>query len=186
MQEGSGKSGSKHVEALIQAARAGDESAFGRLVEVYQSPLRAFLRNLSNQEVDLADDLSQDTFMLAFRQIHQFRGEGSFLSWLMGIGYRRFLQHARKNRRRKDLLEGTAELRGGWVSPPGTLTIDIERALARLGLEEKTALLLKGREGFTQSEIAEVMSLPLGTVKSHLARGRDKLKHILSGNEGNE
>ena len=186
MQEVSEDSGTRDAEALIQAARARDESAFGRLVELYQAPLRAFLRSLANQEVDLADDLSQDTFIIAYRQMHKFRGEGSFLSWLMGIGYRRFLQYARKNKRRRALLQGAAELRGGWGSPPGTLDIDIERALARLGLEEKTALLLKSREGFTQSEIAEVMGLPLGTVKSHLARSRDKIKHMLAGNEGDE
>ncbi len=63
----------------------------------------------------------------------------------------------------------------------------MERALSRLSIHEKTAILLNSREGFTQNEIAAIMNLPLGTVKSHILRGRDKLKHILSGQEiGNE
>lgn len=181
MQEVSGDSGIDSDEMLIQAARAGDRTAYGRLVELHQSPLRAFLRSLSNQEIDLADDLAQDTFIIAFRQLDRFRREGSFLSWLMGIGYRRFLQYARKKKRRQALLDGRAELPRGWASVPGTMIIDIERALEHLSLQEKTAVLLNSREGFTHHEIALAMDLPLGTVKSHITRGRDKLKHVLSG-----
>ena len=65
----------------------------------------------------------------------------------------------------------------------GILAIDLERALACLSLKERTAIVLNSRDGFTHEEIAAVMELPLGTVKSHISRGRDKLKHILSGQE---
>ena len=180
MLEVSGNSGIKSDEWLILAARSGDKTAFGRLVELNQSPLRSFLRSLSNQDADLADDLAQDTFITAYRQMSSYRGEGIFLSWLMGIAYRQFLQYARKKKRRRELLEGNNGLQRYSLPEQGTLTIDLERALLHLSLQEKTAVLLNSREGFTHSEVASIMELPLGTVKSHITRGRDKLKNILS------
>ena len=180
MQDLSGDSGFNSDEWLILAARSGDKTAFGRLVELNQSPLRSFLRSLSNQDADLADDLAQDTFITAYRQMSSYRGEGVFLSWLMGIAYRQFLQYARKRKRRIELLEGVTDLQRFSLPEPGTLKIDLERAMLRLSLQEKTTIILNSREGFSHSEIALIMELPLGTVKSLITRGRDKLKHILS------
>ncbi len=180
MQEVSSNSGINSDEWLIPAARAGDRMAFGRLVEINQSPLRSFLRSLSNQDADLADDLAQDTFITAYRQIKSYRGEGAFLSWLMGIAYRLFLQYARKKKRRLKLLEGITGLRRFSSPEQGTLKIDLERAMLHLSVQEKTAIILNSREGFTHNEIASIMELPLGTVKSLITRGRDKLKDILS------
>jgi len=168
---------------LIQAARLGDRNAYSRLVELNQSRLRAFLRNLSNQDRDLADDLAQETFMIDYREITNFREEGPFLSWLMGIGYRHFLQYARKRKRRRELLEGRGVTETATSPRPITLGIELEDALSRLSLPEKTAILLSSREGLSHTEIASIMELPLGTVKSHIARGRNKLKRILSGLE---
>ena len=181
MRELSGDSGINSDEWLILAARSGDKTAFGRLVELNQSPLRSFLRSLSNQDADLADDLAQDTFIIAYQQLHSFRGEGSFLSWLMGIAYRQFLLYARKKKRRRELLEGVTAFNKSSHHEKGILRVDLERAMGHLSISEKTAVILNSREGLTHAEISSVMEMPLGTVKSHIARGRDKLKHILSG-----
>jgi RNA polymerase sigma-70 factor (ECF subfamily) len=187
MREVSSNTGIDADERLVLAAKAGDKPSFGRLVELNQSPVRSFLRSLSHQDAELADDLAQDTFITAYRQIGSYRGEGTFLSWLMGIAYRQFLLYARKRKRRNELLEGVTNLPGYSRHEEGILKIDVERALSRLSVQEKTAILLNSREGFAHSEIASIMELPLGTVKSHINRGRDKLKHILSGQEsGNE
>ena len=98
--------------SLIVRARSGtDNQAFGRLVAIYQSPIRGFLRRLAAGDEALADDLAQDTFLTAYRRISSFRGEGSFQGWLFRIAYTSFLQHRRKsmNReiaRRRYLVEG--------------------------------------------------------------------------------
>ncbi len=183
MQEVSSHSGIDSDERLVLAAKAGDKESYGRLVELNQSPLRSFLRSLSSQDTCLADDLAQDTFIIAYRQLRSFRSEGTFLSWLMGIAYRQFLQYARKKKRRRELLEGVAGFGRDYAPEQGTLRIDLERAMGQLTLSEKTAIIMNSREGFTHAEIASIMNLPLGTVKSNIARGRDKLKHILSGQE---
>jgi len=180
MQEFSGEQNASSVDTLINAARAGNRNAFGTLVELHQSGIRRFLRSLASQEVDLADDLAQDTFIIAFQQIGRYRGEGSFASWLTGIAYRKFLQYARKKRRRRRLLEGTAGAKIPQAQAGAADRIDLERALTHLSLPEKTALILHSREGYTHNEIADVMELPLGTVKSHLGRGRDKIRRLLS------
>lgn len=183
MQETSGTSGVVTEKQLALAARAGDKAAFGRLVEINQSAIRSFLRYLSNQDTALADDLAQDTFITAYQQMRRYRAEGTFLSWLMGIAYRLFLQFSRKKKRRKELLEGVKDFPGYSRPEEGFLKIDLEGALSRLSVHEKTAILLNSREGFTHNEIASIMNLPLGTVKSHISRGRDKLKRILSSQE---
>ncbi len=183
MREISGNPDIVAEDQLVLAARAGDQVAYGRLVELSQSSLRCFLRSLADNDPDLADDLAQDTFIIAYRQMDSFRGEGTFLSWLMGIGYRQFLQYARKKKRRRELLEDAEEFKRPNSRRDGILAIDLERALACLSLKERTAIVLNSRDGFTHEEIAAVMELPLGTVKSHISRGRDKLKHILSGQE---
>jgi len=164
---------------LILAARAGDSVAYGRLVNLYQSPLRAFLRRLTRGNHALADDLSQDTFLQAYIQLEQYRGESSLQSWMMGIGYRIFLQHVRKNKRRKELMEGMEET----MSTPQSYDdkrFDLERAMTYLSADERAAITLNSQEGLTHEEISKAMDMPLGTVKSHIKRGRDKLKAILS------
>jgi RNA polymerase sigma-70 factor, ECF subfamily len=181
MREVSSNSGITSDKNLVLTAKAGDKTSFGRLVELNQSPLRSFLRSLSNQETDLADDLAQDTFIIAYQQLNSFRGEGSFLSWLMGIAYRQFLLYARKKKRRRELLEGVTGFSKSSHQEKGILKIDLERAMGHLALSEKTAIILNSREGLTHAEISSVMEMPLGTVKSHITRGRDKLKYILSG-----
>ena len=179
MQELSGVSASQPEDRLILAARAGDKQAYGRLVEICQSPLRSFLRTLSYNDRDLADDLAQDTFLTAYKRLNSYRGEGEFLSWLMGIGYRQFLQYTRKKKRRSQLLE--ASLHSISIPPigDGITLIDLENALQKLSLPEKTTVTLNSREGFSHEEIARILDMPLGTVKSHIARGREKLKKML-------
>lgn len=179
METADGDSEERKIEPLIRAAQAGSQDAYGRLVEIYQSPVRVFLRGLAGWDNNLGDDLAQDTFLIGFQRIRSFRGEGHFLSWLMGIGYHRFLEYSRKKRRRLTLLQG-------WSKPLATepsssyLKIDLEKALSRLSVSERAVLLLYGREGMTLQEITDLTGIPLGTVKSHLSRGRTKLKKNLS------
>jgi len=185
MEESSGKSASVAVDQLLLAARAGDKKAYGRLVEIHQSSLRSFLRTLSYSNRDLADDLAQDTFLVAYRRLDTFRGEGTFLSWLIGIGYRQFLQHTRKKKRHRDLMESLEHFNDKTSDFDKTTVIDLDKAMQTLSFPEKTAITLNSREGFSHEEISNILNLPLGTVKSHISRGRDKLKKLLADNRSN-
>lgn len=167
-------------DQLIIAAKAGDKIAYGRLVKYHQSPLRGFLRQLTRHDFSLADDLAQDTFMLAFKKINSFKQESTFKSWLTSIAYKLFLQYIRKDKRRKNLMEMFQDIDHEPYENSPDVRIDIESALAHLKFEERSALTLNHQQGMSHSEISEVMQMPLGTIKSHIARGRENLKILLT------
>jgi RNA polymerase sigma factor (sigma-70 family) len=160
--------------ALLALAVQGDSVAYGALVRAHQSRLRGFLRRLTRGDDALADDLAQESFVEAWRKIRQFRGEGTFASWLARIAFRRYLMWARQ--RKLEPLDDTDVA----VSVPSPDTrLDLEKAMARLSAAERAALTLCYAQGYTHEETAEILDLPLGTVKSHVARGREKLKALL-------
>jgi RNA polymerase sigma-70 factor (ECF subfamily) len=162
--------------ALIALAAAGDSTAFEALVRQRQSPLRGFLRRLTRGDHALADDLAQETFFEAWRKIGQFRGEGTFASWLARIAYHRYLMWAR--RRKLEPLGEDADI-PDMLAPAPDQRLDLEKAMARLSLPERAALTLCYAQEYTQDEAAEILELPLGTLKSHVARGREKLRKLL-------
>lgn len=159
----------------LRLAAAGDAAAFGLLVREHQSALRGYLRRLTRGNHALADDLAQETFLEAHRKIAQFQGHGSFTGWLYAIAWSRFLMETRKRK-----LEPLDEM-DERVAPecdPG-LKLDLEKAMAMLRPPERSALTLCFALGMPHEEAAEVMKVPLGTLKSHVARGREKLKTLL-------
>jgi RNA polymerase sigma-70 factor (ECF subfamily) len=159
--------------ALLPLAAAGNRAAFGSLVRMHQSRLRGFLRRLTRGDHALADDLAQDTFLEAWRKIGQFRGEGSFGGWLSAIAYRSYLMTARQ--RKLEPLED--DIAAAESSPE--LRLDLEKAMTRLSLPERAALTLCYALEYTNDEAADILTMPLGTVKSHVARGREKLRKLL-------
>jgi RNA polymerase sigma factor (sigma-70 family) len=164
-------------DTLAQLAAAGDTAAFGALVRMHQSKVRGFLRRLTRGDAALADDLAQETFLEAHRKVAQYRGEGSFGSWLCGIAWSRFLMERRK--RKEEPLEAQPETASEDAGPAIIARLDLERAMARLSAEERAALTLCYALGHSHGEAAEILCLPLGTVKSHVLRGREKLKAML-------
>ena len=170
-------------EQLVTAAKAGDKIAYGRLVKLHQSSLRGFLRKLTKQDFALADDLAQDAFMQGYRQIESFKQQSSFRTWISSIAYNRFLQYLRKNKRRKELIDSTVNIEEPLNNSSQDIQIDVERALNHLRLEERTAILLNHSQGMSHKEIAIIMHMPLGTVKSHITRGRETLKSLLSNHK---
>jgi RNA polymerase sigma-70 factor (ECF subfamily) len=159
---------------LIARAAAGDSAAFALLVRQNQSPLRGFLRRLTRADHALADDLAQETMLEAWRKLPQYRGEGSFTGWLNRIAWSRFLMEARK---RKPELLGDLPEQAIETSPDTKL--DLERAMAKLSANERAALTLCYALGHSNEEASAILGLPLGTVKSHILRGRDKLARLL-------
>ena len=160
-------------------AAAGDAAAFGALVRQNQSRLRGFLRRLTRGDHALADDLAQDAFLEAWRKLEQFRGEGSFGGWLARIAYRQYLMAARRRTLEPLAPEALNEVPAEPV--PVDLRLDLESALAKLSLPQRAVLTLCGAMDFTQQESAEILGMPLGTVKSHMARGRETLRKLLEG-----
>lgn len=164
--------------ALVErAVGTRDVATFSALARQNQSKVRGLLLRLTRGNHALADDLAQETFLEAWRGIDRFRGESSFSTWLYRIAYSRFLMQVRKRKPDEPLddWDGTAA-----SGESATLArVDLERAFARLSAPESAALTLCYALGLSNTEAAEAMDVPLGTLKSHVLRGREKLKTIL-------
>jgi RNA polymerase sigma-70 factor (ECF subfamily) len=165
---------------LIAQVLADRSGAFTHLVERHQSPVRALLRRLTRGDAALGDELAQETFLQAFRHLETFRADARFATWLHRIAYRAFLTHLRS---RRDHEEFTEETHAGSVASAARgsdLRHDLELAMRHLSLPERATLSLCLGEGFTHEEAAEILALPLGSVKTHLLRGREKLRTLLA------
>jgi RNA polymerase sigma-70 factor (ECF subfamily) len=163
---------------LERRAATGDVAAFGILVRQHQSALRGFLRRLTRGDHALADDLSQETFLEAHRKIAQFQGSGSFGGWLYAIAWSRFLMETRR-RKLEPLDDEMLESEFTVPESASVARLDLERAFALLKPAERAAITLCHAAGMSHEEAATALQLPLGTVKSHIARGKEKLKTLL-------
>lgn len=155
-----------------------DARAFGELVRRHQSQVRNFLRKLTRDR-ELADDLSQDTFMHAWNKMHTYASRGTFIGWLLKVAYTTFLQSKRKSNRYNEILEevGHAEdARGSRVSTDSDETTDLDKFLAVLTEEERAVMVLSYACGLSHREISDAASLPVGTVKSIIFRGKEKIR----------
>ena len=168
------------ADLLARVLVDGDQHAFGELVRRHQSPVRGLLRQLTRTDLELADDLAQETFIRAYKNIRSFRGEAKFSTWLYRIAYNVFRDDARK---RKELVGIDEAKLQSEVDPqtadPG-LRHDLMSALAALPLHERSAIVLCCQNGLSHDEAARVLEIPLGTVKTNVLRGREKLKKMLS------
>lgn len=163
---------------LIAAARVGDGGAFSELVLRHQQALRGFLRRYVGDWTD-ADDLAQETFVTAWARLDRFEGRSSFRTWICGIGYRT-ARDARRARGRtlardRNWLEAHAE----EDQAPVEDRLALAHAMAALPRDQRAAVALCLGEGFSHAEAAEILQMPLGTVKSHVSRGRERLLQIL-------
>lgn len=167
-------------DAWIAQAAAGSAHAFSQLVLNHQQSIRAFLRRLSGNWAE-ADDLAQEVFLAAWLNIGRYRRGCSFRSWLFGIAYRKSLANKRGFFRR--LRRETRGSDGGndaTVAQQSDAYLDLQRAMAALPLEQRAAVALCLAADWSHAEAAEVLGLPVGTVKSHIQRGRAKLADQLA------
>ncbi|MGC1547514.1 MAG: RNA polymerase sigma factor [Rhodanobacter sp.] len=165
---------------VIRALQGNDHRAFEQLVRRHQGMVRAQLRRLLHGDEAAADDLAQETFLLAWRKLDQFRSEARFSTWLYRIAYSCFLQaYRRKPPSSGDADDGEVEQ---LPAPPQAvdLQLDLERAMQRLSVGERTVLLHCVQLGLSHEETAYVLAMPLGTVKTHATRGKAKLKTWLA------
>ena len=173
---------SDEFDLLFRARRFEDRDAFGQIVQRYQSRIRDFLRKMTGGDAHLADDLSQETFIRAWRRLDRFRGEASFSTWLFGIACHCCMEAKRRMGRAALRANGAiseAELRSSRHTPTG-LRLDVADALAGLEKMERAAILLCCQEGFSHEEAALALGCPLGTLKTHVLRGKQKLQKFLN------
>jgi RNA polymerase sigma-70 factor (ECF subfamily) len=162
----------------VALAARGDDDAFEELVHRRQAWLRALLRRLSH-DAALADDLAQQAFIVAWQKLPQLRSPGAFGGWLRGLAVNLWLQSRRV--RRELPLEDADDLLAASAAPgtDPTTALDLDRLLAQLKPAERVCVTLCHAEGMSHSEIAAVTGWPLGTVKSHVARGSAQLRALL-------
>jgi len=180
-------------ELIARALVADDRHAFAELVRRHQSSVRACLRKLSAGNHALADDLAQETFVLAWRNLKSFRREARFSTWLYRIATNCWLADARK--RKEELLgdrvdavaeaedEDAAMANGSAHADHArgsSLKLDLERAMAVLSEAERAAIVQCYHNDLTHEEAAYVLGCPVGTVKTHVLRGKQKLKAALA------
>mgnify|MGYP006106834327 CR=1 FL=1 len=178
-------------QALIDAVVKEDcHRAFAELVKRYQSPLRYSLRQLTGWNEALADDLAQDTFIKAHKALGSFQGKAKFFSWLYRIAYNLMLSHFRvaRNRELTGGLSGREEQslwtdngqEVGASDQSLRLHRDLAQAMSHLSDNQRMALHLSLHRECTQQEISDIMSIPLGTVKTLITRGKARLREQLA------
>lgn len=159
---------------------ADDRRAFEQLMRRHQGMIRAQLRRLLHGDDATADDLAQETFLLAWSKLHQFRGDARFSTWLYRIAYTCFLQARRKRTPAAECIAGDTPDMQTTPREAVELRLDVERAMRRLSLTEQNVLLHIVQLGLSHDEAAYVLTMPIGTVKSHTKRGKDKLRAMLA------
>ena len=169
------------IELVMLAKATQSEAAFAELVRRHQAGLRAFLRKFTRDGAQ-ADDLAQDTLLKAYRGIQGFEGGASFRSWLYAIAWREFLQGKRKSAANDRLAREAAPAAEGEIdhSSVSELSIDLQRALASLEENERAAVLLCDAAGMSHAEAASALGAPLGSVKTYVARARERLRAALA------
>jgi RNA polymerase sigma-70 factor (ECF subfamily) len=175
------------AELILAVLERDDRRAFAELVRRHQGTVRSVLRRLARGDTALADDLAQETFVLAWRNLRAFRFEARFSTWLYRIAFNAWRSEARKRR------EVALEIDDDALPPDATdaydempdiaARIDLERAMATLSDGERACLSACYYADLSHEEAAEALGLPLGTVKTHIMRAKARLRIRLAAKE---
>lgn len=182
------KTGKHGDQALIARARAGDRMAFGELLSRHQDGVYALAFRFTG-EPEEARDLAQEAFIRIFQGLSGFRGEAAFTTWayviVRNLATARAVQRGREPPRLADLEDGTLEARiPGGTDPAIALQEKetheaLQAAIMALPVKHRVVIELHHFQGLGYAEIATVLGLPIGTVKTHLFRAKAKLKDML-------
>jgi RNA polymerase sigma-70 factor (ECF subfamily) len=180
--------------ALVRRVKKGEYSAFDLLVLKYQSRVIAISTKYV-KDIQLAEDIAQESFFKAYKSIDSFREESAFYTWLYRITANTAINYLSSKKRKSELLEADASNREGesidiFDIPGGespedilnanSLREDIFKNMSNLPEEIRTAVTLREFEGLSYEEIAEILGCPLGTVRSRIFRGRELLQQTIS------
>lgn len=166
-----------------------DRNAFAELVRRHQSSLRASLRKMTGGNIELADDIAQEAFILAWRNIKSFRYEAKFSTWLYRIAFNAWQSEVRK--KHEIPMDENSTWEPEPVAPESERTgmrRDLDRAMEGLSDGERNAILQCYYNDLSHEEAAYVLGLPLGTVKTNILRAKEKMRARLgayaSGRDG--
>jgi len=184
-------------QEVVTRARKGEEAAYRELVRRYERPVFSLVfRMVRNRE--LAEDLSQETFIKVLNALDSYRPEYKFSSWVFKIANNAAIDHLRRRELDTLSLEGSPHAETPQMVEATALQIgergenqleevenkelggEIEEAIAKLRPEYRTCILLRHVEGRAYEEIAEILNLPLGTVKTYIHRARNELRISLA------
>jgi RNA polymerase sigma-70 factor (ECF subfamily) len=178
---------------LVRRVQTGDAHAYTELVRKYQDRVFTACLRICGRHEDAAD-LTQDAFLKAFAAIHEFRGASAFYTWIFRIAVNLSVSHQRKQRNRHTVSldgDGGENDSGAWREPAAAdgdpsaglaaaeTRAQVAAALAALDAEHRAAVVLRDIEGCDYQEIADILELPIGTVKSRIFRGRLALRRLL-------
>jgi RNA polymerase sigma-70 factor (ECF subfamily) len=189
-----GQSGLGAPETLTEAqllARTsrGDRPAFTELVRRHESRVRALLVRLCSDRT-LADDLAQEVFLRAFRGLVGFQGRAAFGTWIYRIAYNVYLNHRSRTKRLHALPEDydvrAAAPEDALSAPRADLRRDLEGAIEGLPERYRAVVVLYYLHEVSYPEIAEILDLPLGTVKTHLHRAKRMLRRAMTASPAPE
>ena len=176
-------------QVLVERAQAGDKKAFGMLVEKYHRKLGRLLSRMIRDQAEV-EDVVQESFIKAYRALHNFRGDSAFYTWLYRIGINTAKNYLVSQGRRPQVLqeveiedvenfEDGNEMRTMETPETALMTKEIAQTVndtvASLPEELRTAITLREMEGLSYEEIAQVMQCPIGTVRSRIFRARETI-----------
>lgn len=162
---------------VVRAARAGDAAAFEQLVRRYQGEVWRLCVQLLRDEA-LADDATQEAFVRAYRFLPRYRGDSKFSTWLFSISRNCALDEVRRAGRRRRMRERLEAEPPRRSSDLGT-GIEVREALEGLPMELREPVVFIDMFGCSYNEVAQILDLPVGTVKSRVHRGRGVLAAVL-------
>lgn len=143
------------------------------LVARHEGRLRAFLTRVAGS--DIADDIAQETFLRAWRRAADYSGQGHYAGWLYRIAWRLALDHFRNDARRRE-RDAAAHDDETRIEPVADTMIDASRLLGLLDEKARAALILCDGHGWTHTEAAHMLSMPVGTLKSLILRSKQRLR----------
>lgn len=177
---------------LIQKAKNGDQDAFGQLVLAHQNKVYTICVHMVTDREEAAD-LAQEAFLKAWRSLSTFQGESSFATWMHRLTTNVCLDYLRKQSRRQNISTAVSldDEDSGWTEPADHSQDPqqhlereerkraLSRALAELPEHHRQTLIMREVSGMSYQEIADALNTDLGTIKSRIARARERLRKIL-------
>ncbi len=184
----------REIEMLVERAREGDRSAFGQLVDEYKDKIYNYVARMLNDPYE-AEDVTQEAFLRAYKSLPRFRGASSFHTWLYRIASNLAIDVVRKRKRQDPTFsldeplesedgEYERELPDETGGPEDRTStretrVAVRRAIMDLPEKLRDVMILYELQGETYDDIAEILDVPLGTVKSRLFNARNRLKESL-------
>lgn len=170
------------ADLIARVLVSGDQNAFGELVRRHQSPVRAFLVKMTRGDAHQADDLAQETFLKVWNKLASYRGTGKFSTWAFGIAYNEWRMAARRKHELSlaDIEDVPPEPTVTGGAAASHLRMDLAEALKTLTAAERAAIILCCQNGLSHDEAAQALDCPLGTVKTNILRGKEKLRSKLA------